>query len=291
MRAGPAALVAVAGLGWGMGCFIALAVPPSTEAAPLHSGPAATPGTLSADDIAVDSRGATLVAKGHVAAAYGTLRVTSDALRVNRAAGTATFSGRVALTDPKGRASAQEVTLTVAGGERITMAVLSGRASVETPSYALLADRIVADRVRDHLEAEGNVTLFSQPDLIVTGARLAYDAGKEHGVIYGNAATRATVQNRDGRIRGRWIEVFRQAGQAIVHGPIEAEIFDARLTGADATIDLGRGSAVIAGQVKVVRRQGTLLADRVTVFYRAGRFVAEGATHMTLGGLDEAFSP
>ena len=291
MRARPAALVAVTGLGWGMGFLVALAVPASTNAGPLPAKPAGTPATMSADDIVVDSRGATLVAKGHVAAAYGTLRVTSDALRVDRVAGTATFSGRVALTDPKGRASAQEVTLTVAGGERVTMAVLSGHASVETPSQALLADRIVADRLRDHLEALGNVTLFSQPDLIVTGARLAYDAGQQHAVIYGNAAARATVQNRDGRIRGSWIEVFRQADRAVVHGPIEAEVFDARLTGADATIDLGLGSAVIAGPVKVVRRQGTLLADRVTVFYRARRLVAEGATHMTLGGLDEAFSP
>lgn len=286
-RTRAAALVAVAGLGWGMGVLAAPAVPAPAAAGPPLSKPAA----LSADHITVDNQGATLVATGHVAAVYGALHVTSDALRINRAAGTATFSGRVAITDPKGRASAQEVTLTVAGGERITLAVLRGRASVETPSSALLADRIAADRQHDRLEASGNVTLFSQPDLIVTGDRLAYDEGRQYAVIYGSAATRASVQNRDGRIRGSWIEVFRKARRAVVHGPIEAEIYDASLTGADATVDLDRGLAVITGHVKVARRQGTLLADQVTVFYRARRLVAEGATHMTLGGLDEAASP
>ncbi len=287
MRAPTAAVVMAVALGWGIGVQVPPAVPPPAEAA--ASPP--TPVNLSADDISVDNQGATLVAKGHVAAAYGTLHVTSDALLVNRATGTATFSGRVTITDPKGRAAAQEAQLTVTGGDRVTLAVLRGHASVETPSYALLADRIVADRQRDRLEAAGNVTLFSQPDLIVTGTHLVYEEGAQHAVVSGTAATRASVQNRDGRIRGSWIEVFRKAGQATVHGPIDAEVYDASLTGADATIDLNRGTAVITGNVKVVRRQGTLLADRLTVFYRAGRFVAEGATHMTLAGLEEALSP
>lgn len=287
MRARTAALVVVAGLGWGIGFAGPSAIPSPADAGPALSGPV----TLNADSITVDNRGTTLVARGHVAVTYGALRVTSDALRINRPTGAATFKGRVAVTDPKGRASAQEVTLTMTGGDRVTLVVLSGRASVETPSYALLADLIAADRQHDRLEASGNVTLFSQPDLIVTGTRLSYDEGTRYAVIRGDAATRATIQNRDGRIRGRWMEVFRKTGQAIIHGPIDAEIYDATLTGSDATIDLDRGIAVVMGRVAVLRRQGTLLADRVTVYYRARRFVAEGTTHLTLRDLDESSSP
>ncbi len=247
-----AALVAAAGLGWGP-------IPAATSASPspARAGPASpVPVTLSADHISVDTQGTTLSATGHVAAAYGALRVTSDALRIDRPTGTATFSGRVAVTDPKGRAAAQEVTVSVTDGE-VTLAVLSGRASVESPRYALRADRITADRRRNRLEATGNVTLLSHPDLIATGTGFSYDEGARHAVLRGDAATLATVQNRDGRIRGMQMEGF-----------------------------LDEGIVVVTGSVVVSRREGTLLADRVTVYYWTRRFVAEGTTHATIRDLE-----
>jgi lipopolysaccharide export system protein LptA len=287
MRSHVAALVVLAWLGW------AVAAP---EAFGVHAFAAAPPGlagpiTLNADDIRVEDRGNTLVATGHVAVAYGTLRVTSDALRINRPAGSATFSGHVSVTDPKGKASARVVTLVVRNETRVSEVVLTGQASLETPSYAVLADRIVSNRERNRLTAAGHVTVFSQPDLIATGASLTYDEAPQSAVVRGDGATRATIQNRDGRIRGSWIEVSRRTGQAVVHGPVAAEIYDATLTGADATIDLDRGTAVITGPVTVARRQGTLVADRVTVHYRTRRLVAEGATHMLLSDPGDSSSP
>src|ERR1700737_54520 len=145
MRGLAAALGALAAL-WGVGSHV------SGAAAP----PASAPGSLHADDISVDNTGTTLVATGHVAVAYGALHVASDALRISRPAGTATFTGHVAVTDDKGRASAEVATLTVLNESRVTAVVLTGRASVETRSYALLADRIVADRQRNRLTAAGH---------------------------------------------------------------------------------------------------------------------------------------
>jgi lipopolysaccharide export system protein LptA len=280
-RSLPAALVVVAGLAW----MVAVRVP----AAGAPSRP--TPATLSADDIRIDNRGTTLTARGHVAIAYGGLRVRSDVLTVDRPRGVASFTGHVALTDAEGKASADAATVTVVHEDRVTQIALVGRASVETPSYALLADRIVADRPRSRLTGAGHVTLFSQPDLIVTGALLTYDVVPQRVVVHGGEGARSTIQNRDGRIRGASMELARKTGQMVVHGPVEAEIYDATVTGAEAAIDLRGGTALITGHVTVSRRQGTLLADRLTVYYQSRRFIAEGATRMTLSDLDDASSP
>lgn len=279
MRAVAVTLVVLAALGW------VAAVPGNSGAAPT------APLNLHADDIQVDNRGTTLLAAGHVAVAYGALHVASDALRIDRPTGTATFTGHVIVKDEKGRASAHVAALSVVRESRVTQVMLTGRASVETPSYALLADRIVADRQRNRLTAAGHVTVFSQPDLIASGALLTYDEASQRGEVRGDGTIRATIQNRDGRIQGTWIELSRKTGQATVHGPVAAEIYDATLTGADAAIDLDRGIAVITGHVTISRRRGTLLADRLTVHYRTRRFIAEGATHMTFRDLDESTSP
>jgi lipopolysaccharide export system protein LptA len=288
MRFLVAALVALAGLGWP-----AVALGPIAPGAFAAAGPVApsTPVNLAADNVSLASDGTTLVATGHVTVSYGSLRVTSDALRIRRPAGTATFTGHVLIRDGQGRASAQVATLVVANESRVARAVLSGHASFETGAYAVLADRIVTDRQLHRLTAAGRVTVFSQPDLIVTGALVTYDEGPQRVVVRGEGRARATIQNRDGRIRGAWIEFSRARGVARVHGPVEAEIYDATLTGMDATIDLDRGTAVITGDVILSRRVGTLRADRLTVYYRVKRLVAEGTTHMALSDLEESSTP
>jgi lipopolysaccharide assembly outer membrane protein LptD (OstA) len=280
MRSLAATLVVLVGLGW-----------PVARASAAGPTPPPGPIALNADDVRIENSGTTLVATGHVVVAYGALRVTSDGLRIHRPTGTATFTGHVSVTEAKGKASAHVATFAVRNESHVSQVVLTGQASLETSSYALLADRIVSDRERNRLTAAGHVTVFSHPDLIATGASFTYDEGPQAAVVRGDGATRATIQNRDGRIRGTWIEVSRRTGQAVVHGPVAAEIYDATLTGAAATIDLDRGVAVITGPVTVARRQGTLLADRLTVDYRTRRLVAEGATHMTLSDLDDASPP
>ena len=267
---------------------------PGAIAAGTGTAPPGTPGkpfNLAADDVNLSNDATMLVATGHVAVTYGSLRVTSDTLRIHRPTGTATFTGHVSATDETGRASAQAATLVVANESRVIRVALTGHASFETRSYAVLADQIVTDRQRNRLTAAGHVTVYSQPDLIVTGAHVTYEEGPQRAVVRGEGTVRATIQNRDGRLRGTWIEVSRATGVARVHGPVDAEIYDATLTGADATIDLERGTALITGDVTVTRRGGTLRADRLTVHYRTRQFVAEGTTSMSLSDLTEPSSP
>src|SRR5207244_3275098 len=139
----------------------------------------------------------------------------------------------------------------------------------------------------DRITADAHVTLFSQPDVIVTGTRATYDhrvaaalivivtgtratydQRSGDAVILGSASAPATVQNRDGRIAGARVDFSRNDMRAVIRGPVTADLFDAKLTGAGATIDLRRGIAVFAGGAVVSRRQGMLEADEITVFYR-----------------------
>ena len=282
------------------------------------------PASLSADELTVDNKGTSLVAIGNVVIVYGTLRATGDVLRLDRPTGIATMAGHVSVTEPRGRATADAVRLTVvgeqrvsqveltghvavadargratadgviltvAGGRELTRVQMMGHASVETREYALLADKIFGDREADLLTADGNVTMYSAPDLIVSGAHAIYDHRTEHAVVTGDPDRRALVQNRYGRILGASMELFRRDGRAIVHGPVEAEVYDATLIGDEAVVNLRQQAAVVSGHVVISRQQGTLSADRVTILYQARRFIAEGETHMTLNDLEPETAP
>jgi len=293
MRRARAAVVGLGGavLLWPLLSWLCAAGGFAAAAAPAGGGASGTPSNVRADQVSVDSRGATLLAAGHVSVTYGTLRVTSDSLRLNRSDGTAVFQGHVAATDPAGRALGDTVTLFATRDGRVVRALLDGHASVETPSYAVIADRIDADRARDRITADAHVTLFAQPDVIVTGARAAYDHRSGDAVILGSASAPATVQNRDGRIAGARVDFSRKDMRAVIRGPVTADLFDATLIAAGATIDLRRGIAVFAGGAVVSRRQGRLEADEITVFYRDRRFIAEGRTHMTYRDAEETPAP
>ncbi len=256
---------------------------------PVRAQPrlAGIPFTLNADEVTADNTGTKLVARGHVAMTYKTGRATADLLHFNRSTRVAVLSGHVTVTDPQGRASGDSVTLYLTHDDQVSRMVALGNAGVEAPEYALTADQIDADRRSDRLAAEGHVTMFSAPDLIATGDRARYDRRTRYAVVTGHPV----VENRAGRVIGDWIELFRAKDRAVVHGPVEAEVYGATITGAEAAVDLRRATAVIRGHVMITRRQGILQADQVTIFYEAQRIIAEGTTHMTFADLGGSAQP
>ena len=257
-----------------------LAGVPSAGAAPRLLGNLLN---IAADELTTDPAGATVVARGHVQVTYGGSLAKSDLFRLNRPARTAELSGHVVVTDPRGRASGDAATLRLGSDDQIVSFVVTGHAGFESTEYALLADQITADRASGHLVAAGHITAFSAPDLIISGERGAYDQRTQYGVVTGHAA----ASNKDGRLQGDWIELFRAAGRAVVHGPVEADLYGATITGNQATIDFRTSAAVFTGRVVVTRRQGTVWADRATIFYGDRRIIAEGATRATLADLGE----
>ncbi|HXX40327.1 MAG TPA: LptA/OstA family protein [bacterium] len=260
----------------------------SSAAAPEGSElPLEFPLNLAADQVTVDNTGTTLTATGHVRVDYGTDHGTSDSLRLNHAAHTALLSGHVTVTGPQGRATADAVTLTLTPSNEVTRAVMTGNASVETAQYALSADSIDADRSAQRLVADGHVTVFDAPDLIINGDRVIYDERTQHGVVTGHP----TVANRAGRMQGTVIELFRAEDRAVIHGPVQADVYGATATSANATVDFKTSIVTLTGKVVIVRRQGTLWADRVTIDYKTRRMVAQGATHAHFTDLEDTANP
>jgi lipopolysaccharide assembly outer membrane protein LptD (OstA) len=263
-------------------------IPASAATVPSSGFPAlGKPLNIVADEITVDSAGSGLVARGHVQLQSGGQRVTADVMRLNRAARTAELSGHVTVTDPRGRVSGDAITLYLTPDNQVAKVVVTGNAAAESREYSLSADQIVADRLAGRLLAQGHVNAFSAPDLIITGERATYDQHAQYGVISGHPA----VANKAGRLRGDWIELFRAGNRAVVHGSVETEVYGATITGANAVMDFAKSSAVFTGDVVVTRSQGTLWADRVTVYYQTRRILAEGKTRATFNDIGEDVSP
>ena len=269
-------LLACAG-GLRAGAAFAQVAPPSLSF-PLH---------LTADEVTVDNTGSALVASGHVRVTYGADAATADTLRLTRAARTAEFSGHVTVTGPQGQATADRVTLDLTAANEVTRVALAGAAAVQTPQYALSADSIVADRPSGRLVADGHVTAFSAPDLIVNGGRLVYNQHEEYGVITGQPV----LANKAGRVQGDWIELFRKDNRARVHGPVRADVYGATVTSADAAVDFTKAVAVLTGHVVMIRTQGTLWADQVTIYYETRRMIAAGTTRVHFNNLGDATNP
>jgi lipopolysaccharide assembly outer membrane protein LptD (OstA) len=260
-------------------------VPLPAGAAPAASGslPALQgPLNVTADEIVVDNTGAGLTARGHVRLTYEKGVATANVMHLRRGDRTAEFIGNVVLTDPHGKAKGDDVTVTFTAGNQVGRIVMAGNASAETKDYSLQADHVTADRSAGRLVAEEHITMFMAPDLIVNGDRAVYNQAERYGVVSGHVA----ASNRAGRMTGDWVEFYQQKEQAVVHGPVTAEVYGATITSNLARMDFRQSTAVFTGHVLVTRRQGTLTADRVTIFYKTRRLVAEGATHAHLTGLE-----
>lgn len=245
------------------------------------------PLNVSADEVAVDNAGTALTARGHVRLTYAAGVATANFLRLRRADRTAELTGNVTITDPKGRATGDDITVVFTAGNQISRIAMDGGAGAETQDYALQADHILADRAVGRLTANGHVTLFTAPDLIVNGDKAVYNQGAHYGIVSGHVS----ASNRAGRMLGQWVEFFQRKQQAVVHGPVTAEVYGATITGAVAHLDFVKSSAVFTGHVLVTRRQGTLTADRVTILYAVRRLIAEGTTHAHFTDLEGGGAP
>lgn len=234
------------------------------------------PINVTADEIVVDNTGTQLTARGHVRLTYETGVATANMLNLRRRERTAEFSGNAVISDPRGKATGDHIIVAFTASNQVGRITMDGGASAETKDYALQGDHIVADRAAGRLVADGHITLFTAPDLIVNGDRAIYEQAAHYGAVSGHVV----ASNRLGRILGDWVEFFQQKEQATIHGPVTAEVYGATITGGLAQIDFPKSTAVFSDHVQVTRRQGTLTADRVTIQYKTRRLIAEGTTHV-----------
>jgi len=238
---------------------------------------------IAADEVTTDSGGTALQARGHVQVAYGGILAKADQLHWDRPIGSAKLTGHVVVIEPQIRVTGDAVSLEVTGpAYRVASAVVTGHATFESPQYALAADEITADRQSGLLAARGHLTLFSAPDVIITGERGAYDQHAQYAVVTGGAA----VANKDGHLKGEWIELFRASGRAVVHGPVNAELYGTTITGDQAAVTFQTLTAVFTGHVIIAQRAGTVWADQATLSYGDRRIVAEGTTRARLADVE-----
>lgn len=282
----PAVIFAVLVAGFALVAAVAGAVPARPAALP-PGGAFERPLNMAADDVTVDNTGTGLIARGHVRVTYGADVATADLLHLTKASRTAELSGHVLISDPQGKASGETVVLYVTPDNRIARVVMRGNAAVEGREYALSADVIDADRTGGRVVAEGHVNAFSAPDLIATGGRMTYDQRTQHAVLSGHPV----ISNKVGRIEGGWMELFRAERRGVIHGPVAADVYGATITGAGAAVDFKTSVAVFTGHVVMTRRQGTLWADRVTVYYNARRIRAGGTTRAHFNDLGDGGTP
>ncbi|HKX17091.1 MAG TPA: LptA/OstA family protein [bacterium] len=273
IAAGAAAMVVSLG-GFGavpMWRVQAASAPASALPFPELQGPL----NVTADEVVIENTGTGLTARGHVRLTYKAGVATANVLRLRRADRTAELTGNVTFTDPQGKAGGDDITVTFTPANQVSTIVMAGNASAETKDYAIQADRIAADRGAGRLVADRHVTLFMAPDLIVNGDRLAYNQGAHYGIISGHVV----ASNRAGRVLGDWVELYQKQERATIHGPVTAEVYGATITSSIAHVDFAKSVAVFSGHTFVTRRQGTLTADKVTIYYNTRRFIAEGGTH------------
>jgi lipopolysaccharide assembly outer membrane protein LptD (OstA) len=266
--------------------LVAIGVVGTPLAAPAQRLPLAAFG-VTADEVTTENTGRILVARGHVRLTYRTGAATGDLLRLDRPASTAVLTGHAMLTDSRVKASGDTVTISLTSPDQVARVEVRGNAQMETSAYAITADSIVEDRRADRLVAQGHVAVFSPPDLLVTGERAVYDRQAQYALVTGHPV----IESKEGRVEGDWMELFRADSRAVVHGPVEAEVYGATIKGEEATIDLQQSTAIFTGHVVIARRQGTLSADRATIFYKARRIVAEGTTHATFSDMGDTALP
>lgn len=235
---------------------------------------------LVGDDVVEQGGGRYLSARGHVRLISGQDRGTADMVRLDRLARQFTLEGHARVTTPHLRASADGILLFLSPADEVVRTILRGHAVVYSRDSILTAGQVDADRASGRAVATGHVVGRWDERLVATSDRATFDLRTGDAVLEG--APRVT--GKMGWLQGRVIRFDRRRGLVHVAGPVTAEVDGAAIRGRTAEVNLRAESATFQGDVTVVRRQGTLWADRATVYYGRDRIVAEGGIRLRLVG-------
>lgn len=274
-RAARAALVAAAWLlAWTAAgaAFGAPAPPPATPASP-----AARRVTIQADELQVDAVSRVATASGRVRITDGTTTATAARATLYHKEGRGTLAGQAKVVSAQGVLEGAEITIRYTASA-ITRIVARGQASLEVENGLVTAATVTIVPDADSVTAQGEVTFFTQPDVIATGARLAYQRTRGTAVLEG----RARVQNRDGFVQGARIEGSRRWERVVVTGGVHAVFRDIEVRSTTAEVLGAERKAVFTGEVHLTQAGRRLTTGKLTVWYAAGRFVAEGPTRVRI---------
>ncbi len=228
--------------------------------------------------------------------------ITADTMSIDAATRVATASGRVRVTDGKTTATATRATLfqkegrgvlegealvrgsqgVLAGDQivveyttaAITKITASGKASLDVEGALVTAQAVSIVPATDTVTAQRDVTFFAKPDIVARGAELVYQRSKGIATLQGQAR----LQNRDGVIEGDRLEVFKRPERLVATGSVHGVYRDIDVRSRTAEVLGAEKMAVFAGEVQLTQPGRRLTTEKATVWYAAGRVVAEGQT-------------
>jgi len=254
--------------------FIVFAAPAGSP----PSGPA--PGiriTVTADAMDVDTVTRTVTASGRVRVTDGTVTGTASKATLYHAQGRGILIGNAQITAPQGVLVGAEISFTYTT-RTVTRAVARGEASLEMSAGRLSAGTITILPASDAVTAEGNTRFMRPPDVVATAPRLSFDRGRGRAVLEGGAR----LQSRDGFIQGERIEAGDRFDRATVTGSVVGRYRDIDTRSQTAEYDAREKKIVFSGDAEVSQGGRRVFSERVTVWYAAGRIVAEGATRVRI---------
>lgn len=268
-----ATLFALAAATLWLGTAAGLAVP-SAAAPGATPAPASSPRlSVTADELHADAPSRVVTAAGRVRITDGTTTATAARATLYHREGRGVLTGQAKVVTPQGVLEGAEITILYTASA-ITRIVARGKASLDVEGGLVSAALVTIVPETDTVTALGEVTLFTPPDLIATGARLVYRRTRGEAILEG----RARVQSRDGFIQSERIEAFGSWERVKATGGVHAVLRDIEVRSVAAEVFMGERKAVFGGEVKLTQAGRFLATEKLTVWYAAGRFVAEGQT-------------
>jgi lipopolysaccharide export system protein LptA len=252
---------------------------------PVAAAPATTaPGapkppriTVSADVMSIDAVTRVVMATGRVRITDGVTTATAGRAMLYHSEGRGVLTGHSRVGGPQGVLEATEITIAYTA-KAITRIVARGQASLDGATGLLSASTLVISPATDTVTAEEGVRFFTPPDVVATGSRLTYQ--RSRGLVVLEGAAR--VQNADGFIEGERIDAHERGQRATVTGDVVGRFRDIEIKSRTADLFGLEKKAIFLGDVQVTQPGRSLFTEKVTVWYAAGRIVAEGQTRVRL---------
>lgn len=250
----------------------------STMGMPVSAGPSGQRGrtiVIEADAVSVDATTSTAVARGRVRISDGVRTATAAQATIEQRRGRSVLVGGAKVVDPRGTLAGNEITVMFTT-RAITRIVARASATLETSTTLVQAETITLIPPTETVTAEREVTVFTKPDIIATGTRLTYARTRGEMLLEGPVR----VQSADGFIEGRRLDGDERMKRVAVTGDVHAVYRDIDIRSNAAMVFGDEKRATFTGDVRVEQPGRALETERATVWYSAGRVLAEGPTRM-----------
>jgi len=240
---------------------------------PAGAAAAATQVTITADTMSVDATTRVGTATGRVRITDGKTTATAARATLNHREGRGVLSGQARASGPQGVLEGDEITVEYTTAV-ITKITARGQANLEVEGSLVSAQIVTIVPATDTVTAQRDVTFFTQPDIVARGAQLVYQRSQGTATLEG----RARLQNRDGFVEGDRIDGFKRWERLVVTGDVHGAYRDIEVRSRAAEVLATEKKAVFTGEVRLSQPGRRLTTEKVTVWYGAGRVVAEGQT-------------